>query len=169
MQTNSQSSGGFGWTDEVDPASATDKYTILPDGEALFTILKFERERKDWGKFGTINVAILTLLVKSLVAEATSEIKEQIGLHHDLDWKITQFFTALGQRKTGDTGKFTPDWSRIVGGAGRCMVKARKYAKRDDALGTMTGIANDVDKFLPPIDSEDQQETVSTESEVMPF
>jgi hypothetical protein len=149
---NSDTSGGFGWNEAVDPTNQGSDFVILPEGEAFFTVTKLERTRKEFGKFGTINVAIISLMVTSADVDADTpvEVKEQIGLHRDLEWKITQFFTALGHRKHGDTGKFVPDWSKIVNESGRCVIQHRKYAKRTDAPGVQSGTSNDIKEFIAP-------------------
>ena len=133
------------------------KSNLLPEGEAIFTVVKLDRTRKDFGKFGTINVAVVKLMASTLVegSDAAAEITVQLGLHHDLDWKITQFFTALGQRKHGDEGNFVPSWGKIVGQTGRCKITHRTYAKKDDKDGAKTGVANEIAEFLAPEEAPD--------------
>ncbi len=142
--------GAYGWNDEVDPTNRD--FLLLPEGEAFFTVVKMARTRKEYGKFGTINVAVLTLMCSTAVegGEGSVEIKVQLGLHHDLDWKITQFFTALGQRKHGDEGKFVPNWAAVVDEVGRCRIEHRKFARKGDKDGEKTGVANDIVEFLAP-------------------
>ena len=146
--------GAYGWEDQIDTQRTGDR-VLLPEGEAMFTVLKLKRLRKEFGSFGTINVAVLTLLCRSGDGDAQTEAQTevQLGLHHDLDWKITQFFTSIGARKNGDTGTFAPNWATVQGAVGRCMLKHRTFARKTDAEGQKTGVANEVEKFLPPYES----------------
>ena len=157
-----ENTGGYGWGDEVDPANSGGEYPLLPEGEAFFTVEKLERTRKEFGKFGTINVAVITMMCTSATGDDKTqvEIKQQLGLHHNLDWKITQFFTAICQRKHGDSGKFVPNWAAVEGEVGRCMVKHRKFAKKTDATGEKTGIANEITEFLSPESEPENQDNL---------
>lgn len=150
-KTETRNTGAYGWNDEVDTTS-TGERELLPEGEACFSVVKLERARKEYGKFGTINVAVLTLACSTMVegSDAKAEIKVQLGLHHDLDWKITQFFTSIGQRKHGDEGKFVPNWAQVESSLGRCRIEHRKFAKKSDKPGEKTGITNEIVEFLAP-------------------
>ena len=135
----------------MDPANQGGGFTLLPEGPAFFTVTKLKRERKEYGKFGTINVAVLTLMCMTESGDSqTAEVQVQLGLHTDLSWKITQFFTSIGQRKHGDSGKFVPNWAAVENAEGRCKIAHRKFAKKADAQGEKTGVANEVAEFLDP-------------------
>ena len=140
---------GFGWDDKIDPKQPPQ--VLLPKGAAVFDVLDLKRERKAFGSFGVQNVAVLTLMVKSFVEpgegeESDAEVPVQLALVSKLKWKIVQFFTAIGQRKSGDEGEFAPDWSKVKGTGGCCLVEHRPYTKKD---GTSTEV-NEIAKFLAP-------------------
>jgi hypothetical protein len=146
--------GAFGWKDEAEVSEGG--YTLLPEGEALFSITKVERVRKEFGKFGTINVAVLTLLCSSMDPDARGgvEIKLQLGLHADLGWKILQLATSCGLRKHGDPALVHPAWwDQFEGQVGRCMVAHRRFAKKDDKPGEKTGLSNEITEFLDPAEA----------------
>ena len=151
--------GAYGWTDSIDTQRTGDR-VLLPEGEAVFTVLKLNRVRKEYGKFGTINVAVLSLLCRGGDADAQVEaqVEVQLGLHHDLDWKITHFFTSIGARKHGDTGNFAPNWAAVQGAVGRCFIKHRNFARKTDPEGQKTGVANEIEKFLPPYEAPQTQD-----------
>ena len=142
--------GGYDWDGEVDTTNAGGGFKLLPEGPATFFVLELKRTRKAFGKFGTINVAELTLVCNSKADDSQADINVQLGLHHDLDWKITQFFTAIGQRQHGQAERFVPDWNAVEGSTGECVVKQRKYKKKSDAEGEMTGVSNEITEFTAP-------------------
>jgi len=153
--------GGYDWDEEVDATSTGGGFKLLPEGPATFFVLDLKRTRKSFGKFGTINVAELTLVCNSEEDEnAQADINVQLGLHHDLDWKITQFFTAIGQRNHGDAERFVPNWDRVEGSTGKCVVKNRKYKKKSDADGEMTGVSNEITEFIAPEGSEPAEDNL---------
>lgn len=137
--------GGFGWDDEVD-SEASANQPLLPVGPALFVVIKFERKREEFGKFGILNIAHVTMSVATKSDESIPPvvIDKKLGLHTDLQWKITEFFTSIGQRKHGDKGKFVPDWSKVDGSSGLCETAHREVTSKKGTKYTV----NDITKFL---------------------
>ena len=74
-------------------------------------------------------------------------IIENLVLHTSCEWKLCEFFTAIGQRRHGD--KLAPDWSAVVGATGRCKLGIDTFTKRDGSEGQ----ANRVRTFLEPLDA----------------
>lgn len=140
----SENKEGFGWDDPVD---ATEKpRVILPEGSARFDVISMKRSRGECGKYGTQNVALVNMMVVSDVDGTEAEIEEKIWLVQSLKWKLLQFFTAIGQRSHGDKGNFVPDWSKVVGSGGACMIKHREFEKRDKTKA----ITHNIDSFVVP-------------------
>lgn len=108
---------------------------VMPEGDAEFEVLKFERARKAMGKLGTINTGVVTLLVKSLVdPECTETFDENLPLAPSMAWKVYQFFASIGQYKHGDveSGKpFVPNWAKVAGATGLCTIKHREWERKD--------------------------------------
>lgn len=141
-------SGGFGWGDEIDPTQERKERVLLPEGPARFVVTKIERKREEFGKFGPQNVAHVHMTVASESDETLEpvELEERLCLHIDMMWKITEFFTAIGQRKHGDKGKFVPDWAAAEkDGYGRCEITHRDYKNKKGEAKK----ANNIDKYLP--------------------
>jgi hypothetical protein len=136
---------GYGWTDGITPDEGG--FVLLPDGEASFEVLSMQRARRSVGDCGTVNVCDMTLLVTSDANNQTSKLEASLPLHPKFTWKITQFFTSIGARKHGDTGRFVPDWGKITGTSGRCRITTRTYQKKAGGEGK----ANQVDAFLDPV------------------
>jgi len=119
------------WNTEIDPTADRPERALLPEGPVRFAVLKLKRTRKEFGKFGTINVAEIKLLVIGMSGEGQdAEITINLGLHADLQWKITEFFTSIGQRQHGDSGKFVPNWAKVEDSEGYAMNKHREITSK---------------------------------------
>lgn len=134
------------WTTEIDPTAERADRVLLPEGAARFIVNSLKRTRKEFGKFGTINVAELKLLAVPMGDDKSepAEIQESLGLHADLQWKITEFFTAIGQRNHGAKGKFAPNWAKVDGAAGFCEIAHREVTSKK---GTKYKV-NSVKKYI---------------------
>ena len=101
---------GFGWNDQVEvPESG---FELLPEGPAVFQITKLERQRKEYGKFGVCNVAVMTFLCSPLEGDGSAEVQSQFALVKPLGWKIVKLATACGFRAQGDGNEVDPRWWR---------------------------------------------------------
>lgn len=144
---NEQAKVGYGWDDAV-PVDESGGFVLLPEGEASFEVLKMERARRDVGSFGTVNVADLQLLVRSEVNMLEARMLTSLILHPDMAWKLTQFFTSIGQRKHGETGQFKPDWKAVPGSTGSCRLSVREFEFNQGKRKGQKGKANQVDAYL---------------------
>jgi hypothetical protein len=154
MDAKKDTTDGFGWDAPINPADSNTEHKLLPEGPAMFTVTALKRDRKEFGKFGVQNVAVITLLVSTLVEDYDkdtycdeAEVEVNLALIKQLQWKLLQFFTSIGQRKHGDEGLFTPNWGKVKDEVGRCMVAHRKFTGRKSGK-EMT--ANDIKEFLAP-------------------
>ena len=134
----------LGWDDAIEPTV----YTVLPEGPGTFEVLDFSRTRKEKGKLGECNVAVLKLLVEHTESGETATFEEEIPLHKKLAFLILQFFTAIGQREHGEEGPFTPNWAKgkIVGASGCCVIGVRTWKKRDGSDASQ----NEIKTWLAP-------------------
>ena len=122
---------GFGWNDRVDvPESG---FELLPEGPAVFQITKLERQRKEYGKFGVCNVAVMTFLCSPLKGEGSAEVQSQFALVRPLGWKIVKLATACGFRAHGDGNEVDPRWwAQFEGATGRCEIGHRTFTGKKD-------------------------------------
>lgn len=132
----------FDWDDPIDPNES--ETVLLPDGPAKFVVIELKRARRDCGKFGTQNVADLKLMVRSENGDE-SEIEDGLILCKAMKWKMVQFFTAIGQRNHGDKGEFAPNWAKVEGSTGDCIVGHRTFKRRDNTDGS----ANTISEYGP--------------------
>lgn len=129
----------LGWDDEL-TNEGSGGYVVLEEGDYNFRVTAFERARfPGSAKIPACNKATLTLAVETYDGEAT--VKYDLIMYSSLEWKIHEFFRAIGQKKSGES--FRPRWNEVVGSRGRARFKPRKYIGRDGEERT----TNDVVKF----------------------
>lgn len=128
----------LGWDDEISNDSGS--FVLLEEGDYTFTVTAFERGRFPGStKIPPCNKAVLTLTVDSPQGQAS--VKYDLILYSTLEWKLSEFFRAIGQKKHGEP--LRPRWNELVGSRGRGHFKPRTYTKKDGNEGK----ANDVEKF----------------------
>lgn len=126
------------WDDEI--SNETGDYEPLPEGDYKFTVTKIERARSQGkGKLPPCNMAKVTLTVHG--AEYDRDVTVNLVLHSSLEWKLSQFFLAIGLKKHGEPLRM--NWAGSVGKTGSCRVTVREYKRNDGGTGT----TNDIAKF----------------------
>lgn len=127
----------IGWGDQI--VADGGEFLLLDEGDYDFTVTSFERGRfPGSAKIPACNKAILTLTVQTPEGEANT--KYDLILWSSLEWKISEFFRSIGQKKSGEA--FIPRWNEVVGSKGRAHFKPRKYLKNGEERQV-----NDVSKF----------------------
>lgn len=127
----------IGWGDQI--VADGGEFLLLDEGDYDFTVTAFERGRfPGSAKIPACNKAVLTLTVQTQKGEANT--KYDLILWSSLEWKISEFFRAIGQKKSGEA--FVPRWNEVVGSKGRAHFKPRKYLKNGEERQV-----NDISKF----------------------
>ena len=126
------------WNDTIE--SDGGEYILLPDCDYNLVVKNFERGRFPGGpKLPPSNKATITLVMPTLHDEES--VKFDFILHRNLEWRISSFFRAIGQKKHGE--RLTMNWNTLIGSSGRARFKQRSYTGND---GTQR-FTNDVDRF----------------------
>lgn len=135
----------IGWDDQISVDG--EQYVVLEEGDYDFTVTGFERGRfPGSAKIPACNKAVLTLTVYA--PEGTANVKYDLILWSSLEWKISAFFRAIGQKKSGEA--FVPKWNQVVGSRGRAHFKPRKYCTRDGEERTANDVASFYDAETAP-------------------
>lgn len=121
-----QNDGCMDWGDTIEQDN---QFVILPEGDYTFTVTKFERARHAGSeKIPPCNKALLTLEVKT--PEGTATVLTDLLLYRTMEWKISSFFRAIGQKKQGEG--LVMDWSRVIGARGRAHIAPATYVGKQD-------------------------------------
>ncbi len=130
----------FGWDDEI---QRDESFQVLPEGDYRFTVTRFERARHSGSeKIPACNKAVLTLSVSG--PEASGEVQTSLFLHSKFEWKLCQFFTAIGQRRPGEAMRM--NWGAVPGSSGMCRVGVRKWTGNDGKERE----GNEINEFYDP-------------------
>lgn len=129
----------MGWDDVIEEDGQ--QFIIIKEGDYTFEVTNFERGTYNGSaRIPKCNKATLTLAVQT--PEGTAFCKTDLVLYKTLEWKLSQFFRSIGQKKHGE--KLVMNWSKVVGSTGRAHFKPRKWTGNDGVERE----SNDVDTFL---------------------
>lgn len=116
----------FGWEDEI--VNESSEFVLLPEGDYDFTVTKIERTRHNGSeKMPPCNMAKVTLTVWG--ADDKTEIVENLFLCSRMEWKLSQFFLAIGLKKHGEPLKM--NWTAAQGRTGKCHVYIDNYKNKN--------------------------------------
>ncbi len=121
-------------------------FVILPEGNYPFRVISIEKARHTPGPQGKLppcNKAVLTVRLTAPDG-ATADVRHNLFLHSSQEWKLCEFFTAIGARRKGEPLRM--NWNAVPGASGQCHVQRRAFTRRD---GT-TGESNEISRFYPP-------------------
>lgn len=132
----------LGWDAEIENEGK--EFVVAENGDYNFTVTGFERARfAGSSKMPPCNQAKLSIKLDMPNGEECV-IKHNLFLHSKTEWKLCEFFTAIGQRKHGE--RVSMNWNAVIGAHGRCKVSKRSF-KNKDGKDLWT---NDIDKFYEP-------------------
>lgn len=128
------------WEDEI--KNEGNEYEPLPDGEYEFTVRSLERGRFPGSeKMAACNKATLDLLVKGADGKEY-HVFDDLILNSKMEWKLSQFFLSIGQKKKGEP--LRPRWNEVVGSTGKFSVYINDYEKNGQKRRN-----NKVNEYLP--------------------
>lgn len=133
--------GALDWDSEI---TKDDEFELLPAGTYSFKVESLERARFAGSeKMSACNQANLTLILTGVDGKQ-HKVFDSLFLHSKAEWRLSQFFTAIGQKKKGEPLKM--NWNMVPGSTGRLELTVNKYTKKDGTPGEN----NRVSKYLPP-------------------
>ena len=131
----------LGWDDEI---SQEMEFELLPPGEYEFTVESMERSRYGGSeKMAACNAANLTLTIKDPETGSDRKVFDTLYLSSKAEWRLSQFFTCIGQKKKGEP--LRPNWNTVPGSSGRVEIEVNKYTDKNGNQKEN----NRVKKYLP--------------------
>ena len=110
------------WDSEIENEGS--EFIVAEPGDYDFTVIGFERARfAGSDKMPPCNQAKLSIRIDIPGASGECVIKHNLFLHSKTEWKLCEFFTAIGQRKKGQ--RVSMNWNAVIGSRGRCKVTKR--------------------------------------------
>ena len=119
-------------------------FVLLPEGEYPFTVTGFDRQNYDGSaKIPPCLMATLHLTVDG-GSLGTTAVDERLYLHSTMEWKLSEFFYAIGQLKKNGTVRM--NWNAVPGATGTVKLSVNEYTNKDGEIRRNNRVA----KFLPP-------------------
>ncbi len=129
------------WDSEI---TKENEFELLPEGIYEFTVESMERGRFDGSeKTSACPKASLTLAIINPATGHVCRVFDSLLLHSKFEWKLSQFFTAIGEKKKGEPLRM--NWANVPGASGKLELTINQYKKKDGSNGEN----NRVSKYLP--------------------
>lgn len=129
------------WDDEIEKDGG--EYPLLLEGDYDFTVKSFQRGRHSGSeKLPPCNKAELTITIWG--QNESVDIRHNLFLHSRTEGFLSEFFTAIGQKKHGE--KLKMNWNAVVGAKGKCHVYVDTYTGKNGTDYT----SNKIKKFYAP-------------------
>lgn len=134
--------GALGWNDEIEDDGSA--FVLLDPGDYEYVVEDMKAEKYPGSAKipAGVNVARLTLRIPS--EEGVAMVKTDLILFTSLEWKLSEFFRSIGQKKHGE--RLKPNWKTVKGSKGKVRIKNGSFTGKDGK----THQTNEVERFLDP-------------------
>lgn len=107
-------------------------YKLLEPGIFPFKVTKMDRKIYDGQSDKIPNGApYAEISIEVTSPEGSTIITDRLFLMKSWQWKLTQFFSAIGQAPI--VGQpFTPNWNMVLGATGKVEIEINKYISRGE-------------------------------------
>jgi hypothetical protein len=123
-------------------------FKTLPEGIYPFTVKTLERAYNN----GTKNIPpcpMAKLVLRVGVGTESSDVTNSLYLDDSQEWKLCQFFLAIGDRKHGE--ELQMDWDKVAGKSGWVELEHYTYEK-DGEEKTINSVVRYIDPAEAPAD-----------------
>lgn len=121
-QQNQEVEKAYDWNDTITEDAR--EFVLLPDGDYEFVVESFDRQHFSGSeKMPACPKAILNIRI--LAPEGITYVKHQLLLHSRVQYRLSEFFASIGQKKKGQPMRM--NWSVVPGAHGRCKLGHRLY------------------------------------------
>lgn len=117
------------WDGTIAAENEPKEYVLLPEGDYAFTVERFDKSRytpKSGSKIPECWAAVVHLKVYPHQSDADPvPMQSRLFLHSVQEWKLSEFFLAIGQKKHGEPLRM--NWNAVPGAQGYLHVNHREY------------------------------------------
>lgn len=134
----------IGWGDSF--VAEESSFKIFQPGEYPFVVTGFERKIYDGNSEKIQNgTPFAEITMEFTGPEGTTSVNDRLYMTKKWQWKLTQFFTGIGQAPV--LGQpFSPNWTNVIGSRGNAKLRINKYTKKDGSPGEN----NQIEEYLKP-------------------
>lgn len=116
----------YDWDSEI--LNEGQDFILLDEGDYDFTVSKFIRGNFNGSeKLPPCKKAVVTFTIWG--RDDKIEITENFLLCNKMEWKLSQLFLSIGQKKHGEPLRM--NWNAVTGARGKCHVYVDTYVKKD--------------------------------------
>ena len=116
-------------------------FRLLPEGDYIGRIAWMDKGHHNGSKkIPPCPKAIVNISLET--PNGITDLTTNLLLHYRMEWKLSEFFRAIGQKKKGE--RLVMDWNAVQGAPIAVHVRQRTYTNANGEERTI----NDIDKFL---------------------
>lgn len=130
------------WDSEI--TQDAPEFVLLPEGDYPFMVQGLEKGIYE-GTSEKIGHGCPMAILKIVVYggdKGNTSIQDRLYLSTNMEWKLGQFFRAIGQKTHGKSYKM--DWNNVIGKEGLCHVKVENWTGSDGQPKQ----SNKIDRYL---------------------
>ena len=116
------------WNSSIENES---EFELLPEGVYEFTVISMDRGRYAGSeKMSACPQANLTIEVRDPKSNIQGKVFDTLYLHKKAEWRLSQFFIAIGQKKKGEP--LQPNWNMVPGSTGKLELTINEYERNGE-------------------------------------
>lgn len=129
------------WDDQIEKEA---EFEVLPEGTYDFVVEAMERGQYNGSeRMSACPMASLTLAISDPATGKKGRVFDTLYLHSKAEWRLSQFFISIGQKKKGEA--FRPNWTLVPAARGKVEIFIDKYKDKSGKERE----SNRVSKYLP--------------------
>ena len=157
------------WDSEI--TQDTQEFVLLPEGDYPFMVQGLEKAIYD-GPSEKIGHGCPMAILKIVVGtdDNHTSVTDKLYLSTSMEWKLGQFFRAIGQKTHGKAYKM--DWNNVIGKQGLCRIKVEDWVDREGKQRQ----SNKIERYLecdavkaPTVPRKSSKKTESAAESDLPF
>lgn len=135
MRNENETADILGWDSPIENEGTN--FVVLEENTVCdCTVIGFEPKQTKSG------APMAALRIECVAPEGRTIVDDNLALQRNCEWKLCEFFTAIGQRVHGQ--RIVPDWDGVLG------AKCRATVSKEPWLSNPNRFSNKIKKYLEP-------------------